>query len=178
MCIRDRDILWAYNKGVRLFAFDSEEELNKIAINAKSSKVFCRLQVSNQGANWPLSKKFGCSPEMAKKLMLCAIKKGLIPSGLSFHVGSQQINIDRFNLFFPEKRSFFLENAGQFSVGSPGEVDLFFSRRIGLANNGSIVPIIGGSRISGKIGQTNIGFLNMYTNEVISSNINISKFPA
>ena len=91
-------------------------------------------------------------------------------------VDDQQINIDRFNLFFPEKRSFFLENAGQFSVGSPGEVDLFFSRRIGLANNGSIVPIIGGSRISGKIGQTNIGFLNMYTDEVISSNINKNSF--
>ena len=90
-----KDILWAYNKGVRLFAFDSEEELNKISVNAKSSKVFCRLQVPNQGANWPLSKKFGCSSEMAKKLMLCAHKKGLIPSGLSFHVGSQQTNIDR-----------------------------------------------------------------------------------
>ena len=47
-------------------------------------------------------------------------------------VDEQQVNLDRFNLFFPEKRAFFLENAGQFSVGSPGEVDLFFSRRIGL----------------------------------------------
>jgi len=90
-----KDILWAYNKGVRLFAFDSEEELNKISVNAKNSRVFCRLQVPNQGANWPLSNKFGCSAEMAKKLMLCVHKKGLIPSGLSFHVGSQQTNIDR-----------------------------------------------------------------------------------
>ena len=91
-------------------------------------------------------------------------------------VDDQQINIDRFNLFFPEKRSFFLENAGQFSVGSPGEIDLFFSRRIGLSNNGSIIPIIGGSRISGKIGQTNIGLLNMYTDEIISSNIDKNSF--
>ena len=55
-------------------------------------------------------------------------------------VDEQQVNLDRFNLFFPEKRPFFLENAGQFSVGSPGEVDLFFSRRIGIGNNGALVP--------------------------------------
>ena len=81
-------------------------------------------------------------------------------------VDEQQVNLDRFNLFFTEKRPFFLENAGQFSVGSPGEVDLFFSRRIGIGTNGSLVPIIGGSRVSGKIGQTNVGLLSMFTDEV------------
>ena len=81
-------------------------------------------------------------------------------------VDEQQVNLDRFNLFFPEKRPFFLENAGQFSVGSPGEVNLFFSRRIGIGENGSLVPIIGGSRVSGKIGQTNVGLLSMFTDEV------------
>ena len=81
-------------------------------------------------------------------------------------VDEQQVNLDRFNLFFPEKRPFFLENAGQFSVGSPGEVDLFFSRRIGIGLGGSLVPIIGGSRVSGKIGQTNIGLLSMFTDEI------------
>ena len=91
-------------------------------------------------------------------------------------VDEQQVNLDRFNLFFPEKRAFFLENAGQFSVGSPGEVDLFFSRRIGLGDDGSVVPIIGGSRISGKIGQTNIGLLNMYTDEVQSEGIGKNNF--
>ena len=91
-------------------------------------------------------------------------------------VDDQQINIDRFNLFFPEKRSFFLENAGQFSVGSPGEIDLFFTRKIGLSNDGSIIPILGGSRISGKIGQTNIGLLKMYTDEIILSNIDKNSF--
>lgn len=83
-------------------------------------------------------------------------------------VDEQQVNLDRFNLFFPEKRPFFLENAGQFSVGSPGEVDLFFSRRIGIGEGGSIVPIIGGSRVSGKIGQTNVGLLSMFTDEIDS----------
>lgn len=81
-------------------------------------------------------------------------------------VDEQQVNLDRFNLFFPEKRAFFLENAGQFSVGSPGEVDLFFSRRIGIGSEGELVPIIGGARLSGKVGKTNVGLLNMVTDAV------------
>ena len=91
-------------------------------------------------------------------------------------VDQQQINLDRFNLFFPEKRPFFLENAGQFSVGSPGEVDLFFSRRIGIGPNGEIVPIIGGARVSGKVNNTNIGFLSMFTNNVESLGIEQNNF--
>ncbi|MDZ4716818.1 MAG: DUF5916 domain-containing protein [Cytophagales bacterium] len=91
-------------------------------------------------------------------------------------VDQQQVNLDRFNLFFPEKRPFFLENAGQFSVGSPGEVDLFFSRRIGIGPNGEIVPIIGGARLSGKLNNTNIGFLNMYTNDVAALGIKKNNF--
>ena len=91
-------------------------------------------------------------------------------------VDEQQVNLDRFNLFFPEKRAFFLENAGQFSVGSPGEVDLFFSRRIGIGNNGALVPIIGGARLSGKVGQTNIGFLSMFTDDVVDADIEKNNF--
>lgn len=91
-------------------------------------------------------------------------------------VDDQQVNLDRFNLFFPEKRAFFLENAGQFGVGSPGEVDLFFSRRIGIGENGSLVPIIGGGRLSGKVGQTNIGFLSMFTDDVAEADIEKNNF--
>ncbi|MGE0588754.1 MAG: DUF5916 domain-containing protein [Cyclobacteriaceae bacterium] len=80
-------------------------------------------------------------------------------------VDQQQINLDRFNLFFPEKRPFFLENAGFFTVGSPGEVDLFFSRRIGIANSGQIVPILGGARVSGRVNKTNVGVLSMFTDD-------------
>jgi len=79
----------------------------------------------------------------------------------------QQINLDRFNLFFPEKRPFFLENAGQFKVGSNREVELFFSRRIGIGNGGIPIPIDGGLRVSGKMGSnTNVGFLYMATEAV------------
>jgi len=91
-------------------------------------------------------------------------------------VDDQQVNLDRFNLFFPEKRSFFLENAGQFSVGSPGEVDLFFSRRIGIGDGGALVPIIGGARLSGKVGQTNVGFLSMFTDDVADAGIEKNNF--
>ena len=81
-------------------------------------------------------------------------------------VDEQQVNLDRFSLFFPEKRTFFLENAGQFTVGNPRGVELFFSRRIGIAA-GRPVPIDGGLRLSGKIGEsTNVGLLRMSSEAV------------
>ncbi|MGB5368792.1 MAG: DUF5916 domain-containing protein [Flavobacteriaceae bacterium] len=91
-------------------------------------------------------------------------------------VDDQQVNLDRFNLFFPEKRPFFLENAGLFSVGSPGEVDLFFSRRIGIGDNGNIVPIIGGARLSGKLNRTNVGLLSLWTEDVQDKGIEKNNF--
>ena len=81
-------------------------------------------------------------------------------------VDEQQVNLDRFNLFFPEKRPFFLENAGFFTMGSPGEVELFFSRRIGIGPEGGVVPILAGGRLSGKVGGFNVGLLNMQTRAV------------
>lgn len=85
-------------------------------------------------------------------------------------VDEQQINLDRFNLFFPEKRPFFLENAGLFSVGvsefSGQEVELFFSRRIGIGPQGEPVPILGGTRLSGQVAGLNVGLLNMQTRSV------------
>ncbi len=77
----------------------------------------------------------------------------------------QQINLDRFNLFFPEKRPFFLENAGLFSVGVPEELQLFFSRRIGLGPRGVEIPIEAGLRLSGKLGRSNLGLLAMRAEE-------------
>ncbi len=79
----------------------------------------------------------------------------------------QQLNLDRFNLFFPEKRPFFLENAGQFGVGNSSEVELFFSRRIGISNRGAVIPVEGGARLSGKVGErNNLGLLLMNTEAV------------
>ena len=81
-------------------------------------------------------------------------------------VDTQQINLSRFNLRFPEKRPFFLENQGLFKVGKGHDIDLFFSRRIGLDDNGGIVPIAGGGRLSGKVNGMNVGVLNMQTEAV------------
>ena len=81
----------AYERGVRMFAFDSEEELEKLAAHAPGASVYCRILVGNDGAEWPLSRKFGCEVEMARDLMLRAQQMGLDPYGLSFHVGSQQV---------------------------------------------------------------------------------------
>jgi hypothetical protein len=79
-------------------------------------------------------------------------------------VDTQQINLTRFNLRFPEKRPFFLENSELFRVGKGDELDLFFSRRIGVdEETGSLVPIRGGARVSGKAGGFNVGVLNMQT---------------
>ena len=84
------DIAAAYERGVRLYAFDSAAELDKIAAAAPGSKVFCRLLTSGVGADWPLSRKFGCEIEMARDLLVEAASKGIVPHGVSFHVGSQQ----------------------------------------------------------------------------------------
>jgi len=84
------DIERAYRLGVRMFAFDSAGELEKLAKAAPGASVFCRLLVPNQSADWPLSDKFGCTIEMARDLLISARDKGLDPYGVSFHVGSQQ----------------------------------------------------------------------------------------
>jgi len=87
---KQRDIAAAFERGVRLYAFDSEAELGKLAAAAPGARVFCRILTSGQGADWPLSRKFGCDVEMAKELLLAAAGKGVVPHGVSFHVGSQQ----------------------------------------------------------------------------------------
>lgn len=78
-----------------------------------------------------------------------------------------QVNLDRFSIFLPEQRPFFLENADQFSVGVSRQVELFFSRRIGISPGGAPIPIDGGLRVSGKLGDsTNVGFLQMRSEKV------------
>ena len=77
----------------------------------------------------------------------------------------QQVNLTRFQLFFPEKRPFFLENAQLFQLGQPQAIDLFFSRRIGLSATGQPIDIVAGGRLSGKMGGYNVGLLNMQTDD-------------
>ena len=86
---RPQDIAWSVEQGIELFSADAEEELEKIAQHAPGKKVFIRLLVSSAEAEWPLSRKFGCSTSYAIPLLNKARELGLQPVGLSFHVGSQ-----------------------------------------------------------------------------------------
>jgi len=84
-------------------------------------------------------------------------------------VDEQQVNLTRFALFFPEKRDFFLENSGQFTIGNQGNqrlADLFFSRRIGLSETGQPIPILGGARMTGKVAGHNVAFMELQTDSV------------
>jgi len=87
---RESEISYARRNGIGRFAFDSIGEVQKIARVASGAQVFCRLLVDAKGADWPLTRKFGCDAEMAVELLLQARALGLDPKGLSFHVGSQQ----------------------------------------------------------------------------------------
>lgn len=94
---KERDIAYAYERGVRLFAFDSLCELEKLGRAAPGSRVYCRILVDCEGAEWPLSRKFGCAPEMAADLLRQAKAFGLDPYGVSFHVGSQQTDLSQWD---------------------------------------------------------------------------------
>jgi ornithine decarboxylase len=89
---KERDIAAAFALGVRLYAVDCREEVEKISRAAPGSKVFCRILTDGAGAEWPLSRKFGCDPAMAPDVLEHAYRLGLVPVGVSFHVGSQQTN--------------------------------------------------------------------------------------
>ena len=87
---RESEVADAAASGIDLFAFDSPAELDKLARRAPGARVFCRLLIENRGAEWPLSRKFGCEAHVAADLLIEAKQRGLHPIGVSFHVGSQQ----------------------------------------------------------------------------------------
>ncbi|HEX9809665.1 MAG TPA: type III PLP-dependent enzyme [Alphaproteobacteria bacterium] len=125
---KEEHIAAAFARGVRLFAFDSAEELAKLARGAPGAKVFCRLLMTNTGAEWPTSRKFGCDVEMARDLLLMAREKGLDPYGVSFHVGSQQTDLDQWDIAVARTRLLFtaLDEAGI---------------RLGMVNLGGGMPV-------------------------------------
>ena len=93
-----KDVAYFYEKGVRMFATDSEDDLKNIASCAPGSRVYVRIVMSDSStADWPLSRKFGCHPDMAYSLLIMARTLGLTPYGISFHVGSQQRDIGQWD---------------------------------------------------------------------------------
>ncbi|MCD6460622.1 type III PLP-dependent enzyme [bacterium] len=89
---KENHIKDAFRLGVKYYTFDTDKELDKITRSAPGCNVFCRITTSNQGAQWSLSRKFGCDERQAVSLLKQAQTNGLIPYGVSFHVGSQQTN--------------------------------------------------------------------------------------
>jgi len=103
------DIRIAHELGISLFAFDSDAELEKIAEHAPGARVFCRILTSGEGADWPLSRKFGCDLEMARELLLAASRTKVVPYGVSFHVGSQQRDVGQWDLALSQTAQLFRE---------------------------------------------------------------------
>ena len=94
---KEADIAKAFALGVTLYAVDCEAEVEKVARAAPGSRVICRIVCDGSGAEWPLSRKFGCEPAFAADILEHAHKLGLVPHGVSFHVGSQQHNVEAWN---------------------------------------------------------------------------------
>jgi ornithine decarboxylase len=91
---KESEIAAAYRLGVTMFAVDCEAEVEKVARAAPGSRVICRIHCDGSGSEWPLSRKFGCEPDYAVDILELAHRRGLVPHGISFHVGSQQHNIE------------------------------------------------------------------------------------
>ncbi len=111
---KEEHIAAAYGRGVRMFAFDSAAELEKLSRAAPGARVFCRILMTNPDALWPTSRKFGCDVEMARDLLIQARDLGLDPYGVSFHVGSQQVELGQWDIAVARTRLLFtaLEEAG------------------------------------------------------------------
>lgn len=87
------DIAYAYSRGVRLFVSDSEQDVRFVASHAPGSSVLVRILVHSKGSTYPFGNKFGCDPEMATDLLRLAHELGLVPLGVAFHAGSQQLSV-------------------------------------------------------------------------------------
>lgn len=110
---KERDIARAHALGVNLFAVDSHEEVEKVARAAPGARVFCRVLTDGEGAEWPLSRKFGCVPQMAVDVLVYAHQHGLVSYGVSFHVGSQMTKLDAWDQALADAKRVFVQLAKQ-----------------------------------------------------------------
>jgi ornithine decarboxylase len=104
---KETEIAAAFKLGVTLFAVDCEAEVEKVARAAPGSRVICRIHCDNAGADWPLSRKFGCEPAYAADILELAHRQGLVAHGISFHVGSQQNNVEAWDRALASAASIF-----------------------------------------------------------------------
>ena len=110
---KERDVARAHALGVSLYAVDSHEEVEKVARAAPGARVFCRVLTDGEGAEWPLSRKFGCVPQMAVDVLVYAHQLGLESYGVSFHVGSQMLKVDAWDAALADAKRVFSQLAKQ-----------------------------------------------------------------
>ena len=126
-----------------------------------ANRDFTRLDTDEVDGNWDvgLDVKWGIRPNLT-------LDATINTDFAQVEADEEQVNLTRFDLFFPEKRPFFLENASTFQFGNPQQIDLFFSRRIGLSPTALPIDIRGGARLSGKVGGWNVGVLNIQADDI------------
>ncbi|APT74271.1 ornithine decarboxylase [Thermosipho melanesiensis] len=133
---KTKDISFAYNNGIRMFAVDSEMEIEKIADNAPGSDIYVRISTNGMedDADWPLTRKFGTSVDHAIKLVKYAVDLELNPIGVSFHVGSQNYNPDNWRVAIREVSVVFEEarkmGIDMYMVNTGGGMPVKYSRNI------------------------------------------------
>lgn len=110
---RPSSIAYAHEMGIGLFTTDCERDVEAIAENAPGARVMIRIAVESVGAEWPLSRKFGCPTDRAVPLAKLAKQRGLVPAGIAFHVGSQQTNLDAWDKAFARARKLFDQAAAE-----------------------------------------------------------------
>ncbi len=129
---------------------------------SSNTRTFAVDQTYRHPTEFGIDAKYGLTPSLTLDLTYNT-------DFAQVEVDEQRTNLTRFPLFFPEKRAFFLENAGIFSAGTPQAVDLFFTRRIGIDTLGNPVPIRGGGRLSGRVAGLTVGLLEIVTDKTSST---------
>ncbi|MBC7895373.1 MAG: carbohydrate binding family 9 domain-containing protein [Cytophagaceae bacterium] len=175
---RNEEALWSrVNRQFNINRLSQAGSLEGIQVPVNRISTVTPYVLGQSTRNYATESKFRTPAEVGADA-----KYGITPSltlDLTYNtdfaqveVDEQRTNLTRFPIFFPEKRPFFLENAGVFSAGTPQAVDLFFTRRIGIDSLGQVTPIIGGGRVTGRVSGLTIGALQMFTDDVGSLNGN------
>ncbi|MBX3175335.1 MAG: carbohydrate binding family 9 domain-containing protein [Gemmatimonadaceae bacterium] len=166
---RNEEALWSrVSRQFSINRLSQAGTLEDLAVPAQRIATVTPYVLGNSARNYTTQSAFRGTGEFGVDA-----KYGITPSltlDLTYNtdfaqveVDEQRTNLTRFPLFFPEKRPFFLENAGVLSAGTPQAVDLFFTRRIGIDSLGQPVPILGGGRLTGRVGGLTVGALAMVT---------------
>jgi hypothetical protein len=177
---KNEEAFWSFiPRQFNLMRLSLAGSLSGVQVPARRIATVTPYLLAGSSRNYAVDTDFDATGEWGADL-----KYGLTSSltlDLTYNTDFAQVEVDelrtnltRFPLFFPEKRPFFLENAGVFSAGTPQAVELFFSRRIGIDGAGNPVPILGGGRITGRVAGMTVGALQIFTDDVPGSQASTS----